>query len=550
MRNIRIKTILLGIIIIAIAMFIPNMSKAAFVSISASKTNANPGETISVTISSDSVGRVNLSASNGTLSANRVWMEGASQTVNVTVGTQGTTTVTATPEGGQMSNNKVDVPVAASSVNISINSSNNGGNNSGTTKSNNANLGNLGITPNDFSGFRAAKTSYDVTVPNNVSSINVYANKGHSGQTISGTGTKTLNVGKNTFNVVVTAEDGTTKKTYTINVTREGENSSETTKSNNANLKNLGITPNDFSGFTANKTEYAVEVPNEVENIEIYAVKGTDGQTISGTGNKTLTEGENAFNVTVTAEDGTTKKIYTINVRRKAKDETANTEEPEKTTDNTGNGEEQPKEVFGLSELGITGFDLEPEFKTDIFEYQIQLKEDKDKLDIITVATEANSNITITGNENLKNGENIITILVTNEAGDKTATYQITVNKDIETKDNIIAEEQERIQQEKQKKIIILSASAAFVVIVGVIAIIVIIKKSKASTVQIPYSNLYDEDEEENDGYAENSIDYNKYDVNQEKTEEQIKNAEENEFDYENQEENRKSRHRKGKRFK
>ena len=437
----------------------------------------------------------------------------------------------------------------------------NSSNNSGTTKSNNANLGNLGIKPNDFSGFRAAKTSYDVTVPNNVSSINVYANKGHSGQTISGTGTKTLNVGKNTFNVVVTAEDGTTKKTYTINVTREGVSASEsTTKSNNANLKNLGIRPNDFSGFTANKTEYAVEVPNEVENIEIYAVKGTDGQTISGTGNKTLTEGENAFNVTVTAEDGTTKKIYTINIRRKAKDETTNTEEPEDTTDNTENGEEQPKEVFGLSELGITGFDLDPEFKTDIFEYKLQLKEDKDKLDIITVATEANSNITITGNENLKNGENIITILVTNETGDKTATYQITVNKDIETKDNTIAEEQERIQQEKQKKIIILSASAAFVVIVGVIAIIVIIKKSKASTVQIPYSNLYDEDEEENDGYAENSIDYNKYNLNQEKSEEQIKNTEENEFDYENQykdefdyenqEENRKNRHRKGKRFK
>ena len=35
MRNIRIKTMLLGIIVIAIAMFIPNMSKAAFVSISA-----------------------------------------------------------------------------------------------------------------------------------------------------------------------------------------------------------------------------------------------------------------------------------------------------------------------------------------------------------------------------------------------------------------------------------------------------------------------------------------------------------------------------------
>ena len=40
-----------------------------------------------------------------------------------------------------------------------------------------------------------------------------------------------------------------------------------------------------------------------------------------------------------------------------------------------------------------------------------------------------NSNIEITGNENLKEGENIITIIVKGENEAETVTYQIIVNK-------------------------------------------------------------------------------------------------------------------------
>ena len=41
--------------------------------------------------------------------------------------------------------------------------------------SSDATLRNLGITPNDFSGFKKAKTSYNVTVPNSTEKINIYA---------------------------------------------------------------------------------------------------------------------------------------------------------------------------------------------------------------------------------------------------------------------------------------------------------------------------------------------------------------------------------------
>ena len=79
-------------------------------------------------------------------------------------------------------------------------------------------------------------------------------------------------------------------------------------KSNNANLSNLGITPNDFTGFKPNITEYATTVPNDVTSINLYAI-GIKGQTIKGTGTKELQEGDNNFEVVVTAEDGTTQKI-------------------------------------------------------------------------------------------------------------------------------------------------------------------------------------------------------------------------------------------------
>ena len=68
------------------------------------------------------------------------------------------------------------------------NNSNSNSNNTNTTKpkettkqpekSSEAVLSNLGIKPNDFSGFKASKTSYDITVPKDVEKVNVYATAG------------------------------------------------------------------------------------------------------------------------------------------------------------------------------------------------------------------------------------------------------------------------------------------------------------------------------------------------------------------------------------
>lgn len=296
-----------------------------------------------------------------------------------------------------------------------------------------------------------------------------------------------------------------TVKAKTQNSGENGSNTSQTggstttpSKSNVATLSNLGITPNDFKGFSSNKLSYSTEVPNDVETVEIYAKKGQSRQTISGTDKKTLKEGANTFNIVVTAEDGTTKKTYTLTINRKAKETSATQNETSnEITDNTT--VDEPEEIedpakagFGLTKLEISGFELQPQFQTDVFEYNVDLKENLDKLEIETVATQENATVEITGNENLQDGENIITILVNSEDGQESVAYQIIVNKTVEKQEVM----PKSVGNDKIKKISILSGAVGIIVI---IALVIVVKKIKSSKNEafIPYENIFDKDDEE-----------------------------------------------------
>ena len=299
---------------------------------------------------------------------------------------------------------------------------NNGGSTTGgntTTKSSEARLSNLGIRPNDFKGFKRNTYSYDISVPNDVSEVEVYASSVNNKAKISGTGKIKLKEGKNTAKVTVTAEDGKTKKTYTLNITREtaNETPNTTTTDSDATLKNLGITPKeyDFSGFKKDTMQYSAEVPNDVTNVEIYAETTSSSAKITGTGKVDLKEGENSFNVEVTAKDGT-KKTYTIAIKRAV---------AQTTVDNNPDEEKNLR----LSKLIISNFDLVPNFDKEIYEYKIDVDENISKLDLTAEANEKNAKIEILGNENLKEGENVITIILTNEETQEVTTYQIIVNK-------------------------------------------------------------------------------------------------------------------------
>ena len=219
----------------------------------------------------------------------------------------------------------------------------------------------------------------------------------------------------NTANTSNTAKNNSSTSTDTISNKSKNENTQKTTsttnkKSSNANLSNLGIKPNDFSGFKPTITTYNVTVSEDVEEINVYATAQDSKATVSGTGKKQLESGKNTVSVVVTAEDGTSK-TYTININK-----SGNAKNNTKIDNQDGSK--------GLSELKIEGLTLEPEFSTNTYEYTTKYIGEDTKLNISAVATDSKFVVEVTGNEELKEGENIITILVSDSDGENVATYQ------------------------------------------------------------------------------------------------------------------------------
>ena len=89
-----------------------------------------------------------------------------------------------------------------------------------TIKSNVATLSSLSLTGCTLSpAFASGTTTYSCTVKYNVTSTTITATATSDDATVTGTGTKSLSAGLNALSIVVTAGDGTTKKTYKVNVT-------------------------------------------------------------------------------------------------------------------------------------------------------------------------------------------------------------------------------------------------------------------------------------------------------------------------------------------
>ena len=122
-------------------------------------------------------------------------------------------------------------------------------------------------------------------------------------------------MGNNTITVSVTADDDTTTRTYTINVTRAA--------STNAALLALsldGTKPVDLDpAFSADTTEYTATVENETESLSLSPTTEHDNATIEVQVNNDavtrnsdssfpipLNVGNNTITVSVTAEDDTT----------------------------------------------------------------------------------------------------------------------------------------------------------------------------------------------------------------------------------------------------
>ncbi len=106
-----------------------------------------------------------------------------------------------------------------------------------------------------------------------------------------------------------------TNGSYTFNVKTKAE--IEASYSKNNNLKSLSVEGYELTPkFDKNTLEYSLEVENGTESVTIKASKEDSKASISGTGTKLLSEGDNKFTIRVTAENGSTKE-YKIRIHVK-----------------------------------------------------------------------------------------------------------------------------------------------------------------------------------------------------------------------------------------
>lgn len=266
--------------------------------------------------------------------------------------------------------------------------------------------------------------------------------------------------------------------------TSSSSTSSSQSESSNANLINLGIRPHDFSGFRSNTTSYSVTVPADTESVEVYAEAQDSNATVTGTGTVNLQEGENTINVVVTAENGTTKTYTIVITRETAEDSGENTEIIE--------GE-------GLASLSIQNIELSPKFETNVYEYTAKYIGEDTSLQIEADPTNEEYQVEIVGNEDLKEGENLITILVSDSDGNNVATYQITVNKSLVDEEALAREQAE--QEQRQRMII--GAVIAVVVVIAIIVFVIIRRRRNRAFAEeysgVPFYGMNKDDDDVND---------------------------------------------------
>lgn len=188
-----------------------------------------------------------------------------------------------------------------------------------------ATLKNLGINPKeyDFSGFKKDQTEYSAEVPNEIKTVEIYAEATDSKAQVTGTGEIELNEGANEVKVEVVAQDGT-KKTYTITITRKASEVATTSLDNTKfGLSDLTIAGQTISpAFKNDVYSYTVGVKEDLSSLDIKATATDSDAKIEIVGNENLQQGENTITVIVKNEKTNQIATYQITVNKNVASET------------------------------------------------------------------------------------------------------------------------------------------------------------------------------------------------------------------------------------
>lgn len=295
-------------------------------------------------------------------------------------------------------------------------------------------LSNLSISSGALNPiFDSGTLTYNINVPSLTSNISVTptVNDENSTVTVNGmlvtSGTASvatpLVTGKNVFTIVVTAQDGTTKQTYTVMVYRA--------PSGAANLSDLMVSDGTLSPFFDNSgknTTYTVNVSFAIGNITLTPSVDDPNSSITVNGIKVtsgtstdpipLNEGSNTIKIVVTAQNGITSQTYTLTVYRASS-----------------------SSVASLNNLTVSVGSLTPVFAPGILAYTNFVPNNSTSITLTPTTTVANAIITVNGNVvasgktstaiPLSIGVNIINVVVTSGDGNTKQIYTVTVNRNV-----------------------------------------------------------------------------------------------------------------------
>lgn len=262
-------------------------------------------------------------------------------------------------------------------------------------------------------------------------------------------------------NVVFIKSDGTRVSAGNSGVKiEEGTIKYERAKSTDASLTSLTVSQGELSpAFSSTVYEYTVQVKDTINTIRLTGDSAT-GSTKTGTGSHTLSMGENNIEIVVTAEDGTTKNTYKVKVIR---------------------GEiEEPSAFLESLEINNIGVKLSPEFDSKNNKYTAKIGKDIEELNFKYTTEDPLAEVTIEGNENFKDGENLIKITVKSSDGKTEQIYEITVIREEEESTEEKPKDEDSEQKEEKKSntwIIILIVLVILAVVAGVA--ILLFKKKK-----------------------------------------------------------------------
>ena len=165
--------------------------------------------------------------------------------------------------------------------------------------------------------FSSSNTAYTATVPYDVTELKLDWRTADSGARVSVSG-NSLVVGENTVTVTCTAPSGA-QKYYVITVTRQQDPNYK--PSDVALLADLKLDAAPLSpAFSGAVTDYVAYVPFETKSATLTGVaKDEKALQVTEDTRQLINEGETVMSVTCTAEDGVTKKTYTVHVYRMPK---------------------------------------------------------------------------------------------------------------------------------------------------------------------------------------------------------------------------------------